>query len=100
MEISIQQHSPQVISIETLSELTGVHPEFVVELEHAELIQSIGIDARGRPSFDDTVVCEVRRIVHLHTREKMSFRMIRYILRLTRRLERVEAELRTYRDRS
>lgn len=100
MEISIQQHSPQVISIDTLSELAGVHPDFVVELEHAELIQRVGTDSQGQPSFDDTVVCEVRRIVHLHTRENMSFRMIRYLLRLSRRLERVEAELRVYRERA
>ena len=99
MEISIQEHSPQVISIETLSEITGVHPDFVCELEHAQLIQRIGTDPKGSPAFEDTVVCEVRRIVHLHEREKMSFRMIRYLFRLTRRLERVESELRSYRER-
>lgn len=99
MEISIQEHSPRVISIEALSEIAGVHPDFVVELEHARLIERVGTDPKGRPSFEDTVVCEVRRIVHLHEREKMSFRMIRYLFRLTKRLERVEAELQSYRER-
>ena len=86
-------------SLERAAELSGMHPEMILEFTRAEIVHTIGEDPDGAPRFDESEIVRLRQIEHLRADEGVSLRLIRYILALLDRLETAEHELHLLRER-
>jgi DNA-binding transcriptional MerR regulator len=101
-----QRHTLVVVSedpecrfnLERAAELSGMHPEMILEFTRAEIIHTTGQDPDGSPRFDETEIVRLRQIEYLRAIEGASLRTIRYILALLDRLEAAEHELRLLRE--
>jgi DNA-binding transcriptional MerR regulator len=85
-------------SLERAAELTGMHPEMILEFTRAEIVHTSGTDSDGSPRFDETEIVRLRQIEYLRAIEGASLRTIRNILALFDRLEAAEHELRLLRQ--
>ena len=88
-----------VVDLEMASELSGVHPEMILELTRARMVSVSWQDRSGNPYFDDEAIYRLRQIDRLRTRERVQMRTIRLILELMDRAETAERELRWLRER-
>lgn len=90
---------PASYSLETVSELAGVHPEM---LRHYCQLGLFG-EARSRPEaelvFDDDALYELRRFEHYRQKQGVNRKTLRLICSLWREIERLETELRFLRGR-
>ena len=89
----------EFVDLEMASQLSGVHPEMILEFTRAKLVVVSRQDRSGNPYFDDEAVYRLRQIERLRTREKVQMRTIRLILELMDRAEVAERELRWLRER-
>jgi DNA-binding transcriptional MerR regulator len=87
------------IDLDSASQLSGMHPEMILEFTRAELVAIAHIDRGGNPYFDDEAIFRLRQIEHLRSSQRTHLRTIRLILHLTDRVESAERELRGLRDR-
>lgn len=105
--MSTRHHTLVVVSadpgrrfdLDRAAELSGMHPEMILEFVRAEVVRAAGRDQRGGPSFDESEIVRLRQIEHLRQREQVSLRTICQIVRLLDRLEAAELELRLLRER-
>ena len=86
-------------SLERAAELSGMHPEMILEFTRAEIVRTVGENPDGSPRFDESEILRLRQIEYLRTDEGVSLRTIRYILSILDRLEAAEHELRLLRER-
>ena len=85
--------------LDTTTELTGVHPDLILEFTRADLLPTAR--AGGEESawqFDERAIYRLRQIDTLRQRHHTSLRVIRDILRLLDRLEETELEVRRLRE--
>ncbi|NNC90115.1 MAG: hypothetical protein HKN82_16780 [Akkermansiaceae bacterium] len=93
--------SPErAVSLDVAAELTGMHPEMILEFVRAEFVH-VEFGAEGsddRPSFDESALVRLRQIEQLR-HEHVNLRTVRYILQLLDQLDEAEQELRALRER-
>ena len=87
------------VDLEAASELSGVHPEMILEFARARMVTVSWQDRSGNPYFDDEAIYRLRQIEHLRNQERMQMRTVRLILELMDRTETAERELRWLRER-
>ena len=96
--MSFEEHPESEFSLEQTAELTGLHPEMILEFLRAELVRVAAQASEGSPSFDQSAIVRLRHIAVLQ-HEHVNLRTIRYIVRLIDRLETTDRELRALRER-
>ena len=67
MEIEISNPLEQIFDVTQISELTGIHPDLVIEFEHAGLVYRQSTDRGGHPRFDVHALCRYQQIAELRT---------------------------------
>lgn len=78
-----------------VSELSGLHREFILEIVRADLVRPAEADG---PVFDESGLCRLRQIADLRERQGLNLKTVKLIVTLLNQLERSERELRTLRD--
>jgi len=101
---------PEPLGLEAASELTGMHPQMVIEFVRASLVVPSSTtrpagdaDAESEPAdpaFDAAALYRLRQIEHLRTHHQAHLRTICLVLGLLDRAEAAERELRQLRDRT
>ncbi len=87
----------EVFDLETAAELSGMHPEMILEFCRAHVV---ALHPRGdRPRFDNRGIHRLRLIETLRQERGMSLRSIRFVVDLMERLDAAERELRALRER-
>jgi DNA-binding transcriptional MerR regulator len=87
------------IDLKAASDLSGMHPEMILEFTRAQLVLVARKDRSGNPYFDDEGVYRLRQIEHLRHDQQAHLRTIRLVIQLMERAETAERELRNLRDR-
>ena len=83
----------------TTAELTGVHPDLILELTRANLVPSaLAGDDDDSWRFDERAIFRLRQIESLRQRHHTNLRVIRYITQLLDRLDETEQELHLLRE--
>lgn len=90
-------HPVRGFNLSAVSEMTGLHQEFILEIVRARLVRAA---EPAEPTFDEHGLCRLRQIADLHQRQGLNLRTVKLIVRLMDHLERAEQELRALRDRS
>ncbi|MFT5467033.1 MAG: hypothetical protein ACI8UO_002136 [Verrucomicrobiales bacterium] len=90
-------HSVGGFDLAAVSELSGLHQEFILEIVRARLVRA---DEPAEPIFDEHGLCRLRQIADLHHRQGLNLRTVKLIVRLLDQLERTEQELRALRDQA
>lgn len=86
------------VDLDFASQLSGLHPDMILELARAQLV-TVRADAAGNPRFDNQAIYRLRQIERLRQEQRAGMRMIRLIIQLLDRTERAERELRHLRER-
>ena len=97
--IFVSQSSETHFDLDRAAELSGMHPEMIVEFLRAGVIHPTGDESEAGLQFDQTMIGRMRQIEHLRTNENISLRLICHIVRVLDRLEDSERELRILRER-
>ena len=87
------------VDLASASELSGMHPEMIIEVTRANIVLVARRDRAGNPYFDDEAIYRLRQIEHLRSEQRAHMRTIRLIMELLDRAESAERELRWLRDR-
>ena len=87
------------VDLASASELSGMHPEMIIEVTRANLVLVARKDRAGNPYFDDEAIYRLRRIEHLRSEQRAHMRTIRLIMELMDRAESAERQLRWLRER-
>ncbi len=90
----------EVFDLPAAAELSGMHPEMILEFHRAHVVAVVRMDVGGRPCFDLRGVLRLRQIAVLREEGQMTLRTIRYVVGLIDRLEAAESELRVLRERA
>ena len=88
------------LTLDRASEMSGMHPEMILEFVRADLVHVTSRDRCGAPVFREHHVIRLRQIEHLRSVERVNLRTIRYLLKLQDRLDAAERELDILRKRS
>lgn len=88
------------ISLTRASELTGLHPEMILEFVRAGLVPLAAPHPRSgtQDGLDESALGRLHQIADLRD-DQVNLRTVRYIMRLLDRLETAEHELRILRER-
>ncbi|MEM8955832.1 MAG: chaperone modulator CbpM [Verrucomicrobiota bacterium] len=89
----------RLFDLKTAAELTGVHPEMILEFTRAQLVPSA--QSGENPDsfrFDERAIYRLRQIESLRQRHHTNLRVIRYITQLLDRLDETEQELHLLRE--
>jgi hypothetical protein len=86
--------------LETAAELSGMHPEIILELVRCRVVPHAGEDSPGFPRFDARALYRLRQIEVLREHRTLDMHSVRFVIGLIERLEIAERELRQLRDRS
>lgn len=90
-------HADEIFDLETAAELSGMHPEMILEFCRAHVV---ALHHHGNePRFDNLGIHRLRQIETLRQERSMSLRSIRFVMELMERLDSAEQELRTLRER-
>lgn len=89
----------EYFDLRAAAELSGMHPEMILEFHRARVVAVAGSDATGDPRFDLRGILRLRQIEALRHECQMSLRAIRLVMGLMDRLESAESELRQLRER-
>ena len=91
----------ETFDVETLSRLTGLHEELILEFYHARLVPPADPEehAGDAPQFDQRGLLRLRQVATLREEKHVSLGTLRLIVALLDRLESVESELRSLRER-
>jgi DNA-binding transcriptional MerR regulator len=81
------------------AELSGMHPEMILEFTRARLIRFTPPEPGGAPRFDNRAILRLRQIQSLRHERAMSLRSIRLVVGLLERLDAAEAQVRSLRGR-
>lgn len=87
------------LTLSHAADMSGLHPEMILEFVRAEVINVSSHDGSGVPLFRNHHITRLRKIQHLRFVERVKFRTIRYLMKLLDRLEAAEQELRTLREK-
>ena len=87
-----------VFDLTQTSELSGMHPEMILEFVRADLIHVLSSGPGDAPLFDYPALARLRQIEHFRQRENLNLRTVRYIVHLLDRLESADQELRDLRE--
>ncbi len=87
------------VDLDAASELSGMHPEMILEVARARMVVISRKDREGNPYFDDEAIYRLRQIEHLRLEQRAHLRTIRLIMQLMDRAEAAEREVRWLRDR-
>ncbi|MEX2580011.1 MAG: chaperone modulator CbpM [Verrucomicrobiales bacterium] len=100
--VSSEIGETETFDLTTLSELTGLHEELIVEFARAHLVQTANrwedTAAEERPVFDERGLMRLRQIAELRDNQHVSLRTLRLVVHLLDRLEAAETELRTLKE--
>ncbi|MEM7143781.1 MAG: chaperone modulator CbpM [Verrucomicrobiota bacterium] len=89
----------RLFNLETAAELTGVHPDMILEFTRAHLVPSAQSgDTPDTFLFDERAIYRLRQIESLRQRHHTNLRVIRYITQLLDRLDETEQELQLLRE--
>lgn len=88
--------SPRFVDLDTASELSGLHPDLILEFARAEWI--VCQNPENDPRFDDQAIYRLRQIEFLRQSHGITMRTVRMIVDLQHRAERAEQELRRLRE--
>lgn len=97
--VSIGEDLETVFDLERASDLSGLHPEMILEFLRAGLVHAHRPGEEGGPQFDEIAITRLRQIERLRRREGVSLRTLCLIMRLLDRIEDLDGELRTLRER-
>ncbi|MGK0190214.1 MAG: hypothetical protein ACI9R3_006036 [Verrucomicrobiales bacterium] len=97
--IAAEIRTETAFDLDQTAELSGMHPEMILEFARAELIHISAGDPDSAPCFDQFAIARLRQIEHFRRHEKLNLRTVRYIVHLLDRLEAADSELRTLRER-
>jgi len=92
-------HQHQWFDLAAAAELSGIHPEMILEFTRARLIRFSPLAPSGSPHFDNRALFRLRQIQSLRHDRAMSLRSIRLVVDLLDRLDAAEAQLRSLRER-
>jgi len=81
------------------AELSGMHPEMILEFTRARLIRFSPHGPSGSLRFDNHAIFRLRQIQSLRQERAMSLRSIRLVVELLDRLDAAEAQVRSLRER-
>lgn len=81
------------IGLRRAAELSGMHPEMILEFVRAEFVHAIPQGRDGMPRFSNEDIDRLRQIERLRSGEHANLRTICYILRLLDQLETTRHEL-------
>jgi DNA-binding transcriptional MerR regulator len=87
------------VDLEMASQLSGMHPEMILEVTRAQLVVISRQDRSGNPYFDDEAIYRLRQIEELRMKQRMQMRTVRLIMQLRDRAEAAEREVRWLRER-
>lgn len=85
--------------LDTAAELSGMHPEMILEFHRSGVVARTGSADGSALRFGVRDVLRLRQIEALRHEGQMSVRAIRLVVTLMDRLESAEAELRVLRER-
>ena len=86
-------------TLASASELSGMHPEMILEFVRADLVHVTSRDRSGAPVFREHDIARLRQIELLRSADRVSLRTIRHLMKLEDRLDAAERELRILRGR-
>lgn len=86
--------------LETAAELSGMHPEIILELVRSRIVALIREDSRDSPRFDARAIYRLRQIEVLREERTLDMHSVRLVIGLIERLENAERELRELREKS
>lgn len=85
--------------LQTAAELSGMHPEMILEFHRSGVVAITGFGDESALRFGLRDILRLRQIEALRHEGQMSVRAIRLVVTLMDRLESAEAELRVLRER-
>jgi len=80
---------PLILSLETFSRLSGVHPDVVRQLVSLDLVQA-SVDSRGNLWFDPSQVAVMARIRRLRSGLSLNYSALALVLDLLDRIAELE----------
>ena len=98
MIVSAQVRAEDEFSLDETAQLTGMHPELILEFVRAELVQVSAGTPESAPGFDEFAIARLRHIEHLRAHEKLKMRAVCYIVRLLDELDAARSEVRVLRE--
>jgi|GEM_PF-1387525 len=87
-----------LVDLDSASQLSGMHPEMILEVARAQLVFASIIDVSGDSYFDCVAIARLRLIEHLRVGQRAHMRTIRLIIQLTDRAESAERDLHQIRE--
>lgn len=88
------------IGLDRAAELSGMHPEMILEFVRVELVHGVQPGSDGMPRFHNVDVDRLRQIQHLRNEQHVNFRTIFHIMRLLDELEAALGKLRAHQEGS
>lgn len=86
--------------LETAAELSGMHPEIILELVRGRVVTHIREDSPDSPRFDARAIYRLRQIEVLREERSLNMHSVRFVIDLIERLENAQRELRELREKS
>ncbi len=100
--VSSEMGETETFDLETVSQLTGIHEELIIEYAQAHLVEPCGqwnpADESTLPSFNERGLLRLRQIAELRENQHVSLRTLRLIVHMLERLESTETELRALKE--
>jgi DNA-binding transcriptional MerR regulator len=90
---------PLVLSLETFSRLSGVHPDVVSQLVSLDLVQA-SVDSRGNLWFDPSQVAVMARIRRLRSGFSLNYSALALVIDLLDRIAELEEHRQPERSRT
>jgi chaperone modulatory protein CbpM len=90
---------PLVLSLETFSRLSGVHPDLVRQLVSLDLVQA-SVDSRGNLWFDPSQVAVMARIRRLRSGFSLNYSALALVIDLLDRIAELEEHPQLERSRT
>ena len=97
--VTTEENPEGVFDLERASDLSGLHPEMILEFIRAGLVHVRKPEPAGDPQFDEVGITRLRQIERMRRKERMSLRTLCLILHLLDRIEELDGELRLLRER-
>lgn len=97
--VLVQRDVIVTYSLEAAAELAGIHPAMLRHYCRLGLFGSARAQSENRVTFDDDALYELRRFEHFRQQPGINRQTLRLIHSLWRKIDRLQEELRFFRDR-
>jgi|GEM_PF-3368444 len=101
--VSSEAGETETFDLKSLSELTGMHEELILEFAQAHLVEPAEAwdpsDEDAAPLFNERGLIRLRQIAELRENQEVSLGTLRLIVCMLERLEAAETELRALKER-